>query len=102
MPLTAYHLLCLFAILAVTQAQLKPSSILCARSHNRSPFMAEHCRNALREFTTESGVTITKPSLSNSVHHTAVLSEALTAVNLGYDKCQGRPTNATIGSYQPV
>jgi hypothetical protein len=44
MPLTAYHLLCLFAILAVTQAQLKPSSILCARSHNRSPFMAEHCR----------------------------------------------------------
>ncbi|PLW34531.1 hypothetical protein PCANC_19235 [Puccinia coronata f. sp. avenae] len=83
-----------------------------------SPFTAEHCRNALRKFTTESGVifwsgdrshscgsckvTITKPSLPNSNHHAAVLAEVLTAVNLGYDKCQGRPTNATIGNYQPV
>jgi hypothetical protein len=59
------------------------------------------------------------------VSNNRVLSEVLTAVNLGYDKCQGRvsqkahhmvyvvftlpvslctsqPTNATIGNYQPV
>ncbi|EFP85925.1 hypothetical protein PGT21_024584 [Puccinia graminis f. sp. tritici] len=118
MAFSVYVLLCLAATLAIIQAQLLPSSILCAPASG--PLITrDDCKKALSKFSSESNVVfwtdkvdshscgtcklaITKPSIPNSVHHAAVRGDALTAMHQGIDKCQGKPTNATIGNFQPI
>ncbi|PLW38711.1 hypothetical protein PCASD_11530 [Puccinia coronata f. sp. avenae] len=114
----AYLLLCVLAGLFLVQAQLLPSSILCASSHNAT-ITRDDCKRSLALFSSESNVifwsaktyshscgtcrlSITKPSLPHSDHHAAVFADVLTALHQGMDKCKGRPTNATIGISEPV
>ncbi|KAH9443290.1 hypothetical protein MJO28_014747 [Puccinia striiformis f. sp. tritici] len=113
-----YLLFCLVASVTVIQAQLLPSSISC--DHSRGPAITrDDCKKALSSFDSESNVafwthkinfhscgtckiTITKPSLPHSVHYAAVYGDALTAMHLGLTKCEGKPTNATIGNSEPI
>ncbi|PLW38710.1 hypothetical protein PCASD_11531 [Puccinia coronata f. sp. avenae] len=104
--------------MSLMQAQLLPSSILCAPS-SESTITRDDCKKALAQFSFESNVVfwsaktdshscgtcrlaITKPSIPKSVHHAAVRGDVVTALHQGIDKCKGKPTNATIGNFQPV
>ncbi|OAV92087.1 hypothetical protein PTTG_08794 [Puccinia triticina 1-1 BBBD Race 1] len=119
MTFSVYVLLCLAATLTLIQAQLLPSSILCAPSGG--PLITrDDCKKSLQKFISESNVifwspdvnfrscgtcklAITKPSMRlDMIHHAAVRQDVLTAMHQGIDKCGGKPTNATIGNYQPV
>ncbi|KAH9463306.1 hypothetical protein MJO28_008540 [Puccinia striiformis f. sp. tritici] len=101
-----------------SQVGLLPSSILCAPGQGPA-ITRDDCKKALSKFSSESNVifysgdvyshscgtcklAITKPSLPNSVHHSGVFSYVLTALHEGIDKCEGKPTNATIGNFQPI
>ncbi|KAA1099465.1 hypothetical protein PGT21_008270 [Puccinia graminis f. sp. tritici] len=118
MGFSVYLFLHLAAMLTVIRAQLLPSSILCAPA--RGPLITrDDCKKSLHRFSSESNVIfwsrevnfyscgtckliITKPTLPRSVHHAAVHGDALTAMHLGMEKCEGKPTNATIGNSEPI
>jgi len=118
MAFYAQLLLCVLATMTIVQAQQLPSSILCAPS-TAPPITSEDCKKAISKFPSESDVlfwngndyyrscgtcrvAITKPSIAHPRYDAAVLSYVATAVHEGLSKCQGKPTNATIGNSQPI